>query len=69
MSALKALGPSKPKAVYDWIRRNEPVPVADLTGSTSDGENLLEKNVRWARFQLRQDGVVSSPARGVWDLA
>ncbi|RWP62577.1 winged helix-turn-helix domain-containing protein [Mesorhizobium sp.] len=67
-NALRALGPSRPKVVYDWIRRHEPVPAADLSGSTTDGENLFEKNVRWARFQLRHEGVVSSPSRGVWAL-
>lgn len=69
VNALKAPGPTKPKAVYDWIRRNEAVPAADLTGTTSDDENLFEKNVRWARFQLKHEGVVASPAHGIWTLA
>lgn len=68
VNALKALGPSRPKAVYDWIRKNEPVPFADLNGTTSDGENLFEKNVRWARFDLSKDGTLSSPAHGIWAL-
>lgn len=69
VNALRALGPAKPAAVYDWIRKHEAVATADLSGSTSDGENLFEKNVRWARFQLRHEGVVTSPARGIWALA
>lgn len=69
VNALKALGYAKPSDVYDWIRNNEAVPTADLTGITDDGENLFEKNVRWARFQLRHEGVVTSPARGIWALA
>ncbi|MCD1645315.1 winged helix-turn-helix domain-containing protein [Aurantimonas coralicida] len=66
--ALLALGPSTPASVYRWIRDNEPVPAADLSGTTADGQNLFEKNVRWARFQLRDAGVVMSPTRGVWSL-
>lgn len=69
VNALRALGPTKPAAVYDWIRRNETVPAADLTGTTNDGENIFEKNVRWARFQLRHEGIVTSPTRGIWALA
>ncbi len=69
VKALHALGPSKPKDVFAWIRRNELVDPGDLHGSTSDGENLFEKNVRWARFDLRHESVVVSPSRGVWALA
>jgi len=69
VAALKAMGASTPQAVYEWIRRNEIVPAADLDGLTNDGENLFEKNVRWARFSLKQDGTVISPERGVWALA
>ncbi|WP_454289017.1 hypothetical protein [Rhizobium arsenicireducens] len=68
VDALTTLGPSTPKAVYDWIRKNEPVPAADLSGLTSDGENLFEKEVRFARWQLRLEGTVLSPKRGVWSL-
>lgn len=68
-NALTAMGPSTPRAVYEWIKRNEPVPVAELTGSTADGENLFEKNVRWARFDMKHKGMVVSPSRGVWALA
>jgi hypothetical protein len=68
VKALTALGPSAPRAVYDWIRRNESVPAADLFGLTGDGENLFEKEVRFARWQLRQEGTVVSPERGVWAL-
>ena len=53
--ALTALGPATPAAVTQCIRAN-------------DGENLFEKNVRWARFQLSQEGVITSPKRGVWAL-
>ena len=67
-NALKSLGPSTPKTVYDWIRKNEAVPAADLSGLTSDGENLFEKEVRFARWQLRQEGTIISPKRGVWSL-
>jgi len=67
--ALTNLGPSRPAAVYDWIRRNEIVPASDLAGFTTDGENLFEKNVRWARLDLRQEGTVVSPSRGIWALA
>ncbi|MCQ8783539.1 winged helix-turn-helix domain-containing protein [Mangrovibrevibacter kandeliae] len=66
--ALRALGPSTPAAVYKWIRNNEPVPAADLSGSTADGENLFEKNVRWARFQLAKEGAIVGPKRGIWAL-
>lgn len=68
-NALSALGPSSPKTVYDWIRRNEAVPAADLSGLTSDGENMFEKEVRFARWKMSRDGRISSPARGIWALA
>lgn len=68
VNALKALGPSKPRQVYDWIRVNEPVPAADLHGTTTDGENLFEKNVRWARFTLSKEGTVVNPTHGIWAL-
>lgn len=68
VNALTALGPSTPRTVYDWIRHNEAVPHADLARATADGENLFEKEVRWARFKLRHDGVVVSPRRGTWAL-
>ena len=68
INALRALGPSTPKTVYDWIRKNEPVPAGDLTALTSDGESLFEKEVRFARWQLRQEGTVLSPRHGVWAL-
>lgn len=66
--ALTALGPSTPISVYDWIRKNQPVPAADLSGLTSDGQNLFEKEVRFARLDLFQEGTVLSPKRGVWAL-
>ena len=66
--ALTALGPATPAAVTQCIRANEPVPAVDRSGTTADGENLFEKNVRWARFQLSQEGVITSPKRGVWAL-
>lgn len=68
VNALTALGPSTPKTVYDWVRKNEPVPVADLSGLTSDGENLFEKEIRFARWKLRQEGTIVSPRRGIWAL-
>ncbi|WP_137135629.1 winged helix-turn-helix domain-containing protein [Rhizobium sp. FKY42] len=69
VNALKALGPSTPKSVYEWIRKNEPVPAADLSGQTADGENLFKKEVRFARWKMRQEGVIVSPKRGVWALS
>jgi len=68
-NALKALGHGSPQQVYRWIRTNELVPAADLAGATSDGENLFEKNVRWARFTLFKAKTVSNrEGRGVWLL-
>lgn len=68
VNALTVLGPATPGAVYDWIRKNEAVPAADLSGLTTDGESLFEKEVRFARWQLRREGTVLSPKRGVWAL-
>jgi len=68
-NALKALGRATPPEVYDWIRANEAVPVSEVTGMTSDGENLFKKNVRWARFTLFKAGVVSKrEGYGIWTL-
>lgn len=69
-NALKALGRGSPQQVYRWIRANEAVPAADLAAVTSDGENLFEKNVRWARFTLFKAKIVSNrEGRGIWLLA
>jgi hypothetical protein len=68
VDALTALGPSTPKAVYDWIRKNQPVPAADLSGLTKDGKNAFEKEVRFARLDLFQEGTVLRPKHGVWAL-
>jgi hypothetical protein len=67
-SALTALGPSRPRQVYDWIKLNEPVPAAELTRLTPRGESKFEHNVRFARFDLKHAGVVISPKRGIWAL-
>lgn len=48
-NCLTALGPSTPRAVDEWIRKNEAIPAADLSGQTADGENLFEKEARFAR--------------------
>lgn len=68
VNALRDLGDASPAAVYDWIRANEPVPLADLNGQTTDGENLFEKTVRWARKDLFDQGIIASPKRGFWSL-
>jgi len=68
-NALKSLGRGSPQQVYRWIRAHELVPAADLVGATSDGKNLFEKNVRWARFTLFKAKIVSNrEGRGVWLL-
>lgn len=68
-NALRDLGSATPQQAYRWIRDNEAVPVADLTGRTSDNKNLFEKNVRWARFTLRRRGVVTDrEGRGIWSI-
>ena len=59
---------SAPRRRLRSLNVSEPVPAVDLSGTTADGENLFEKNVRWARFQLSQEGVITSPKRGVWAL-
>lgn len=68
VNALSALGAAEPTAVYGWIRANEAVPSADLFGSTSDGESLFEKKVRFARWDLSREGIVRNPRRGIWSL-
>lgn len=69
INALRDFGSATPQQVYHWIRLNEAVPDADLIGLTSDGKNLFEKNVRWARFTLRNRGFVSDRmGRGIWSL-
>jgi hypothetical protein len=68
VNALRAIGPATLSDVYDWIRANEHVPSADLSGSTPDGENLFKKTVRWARKDLYDAGIVLSPARGIWSI-
>ncbi len=68
-NALKSHGCGSPQQVYRWIRANELVPAADLAGATPDGENLFEKNVRWARFTLFKAKIVSNrEGRGNWLL-
>jgi hypothetical protein len=68
-NALKSLGRGTPQQVYRWIKAHELVPAADLSGATSDGENLFEKNVRWARFTFYKAKIVSNrEGRGAWLL-
>jgi hypothetical protein len=56
--------------VYRWIEANEPVPPAELSGLTSDGESLFKKNVRWARLTLFKASIVSSrEGPGAWTLS
>jgi hypothetical protein len=70
VNALKALRSATPQEVYHWIKENEAVPLSELSGLTLDGENLFKKNVRWARLDLKREGVVSDrEGRGVWTLA
>ncbi|WP_373288266.1 winged helix-turn-helix domain-containing protein [Chelatococcus reniformis] len=70
IKALKALGPSTPGQVYTWVRTNETVPASDLARSTADGKDtLFEKEIRWARKDLFDKGIVVSPTRGVWALS
>ena len=69
-SALTTLGPSRPKAVYEWIKSNEAVPSDDLAELTARGESAFEKEVRFTRFDLRIEGVVSDQlGRGTWSLS
>ncbi len=68
VDALRALGRTSPKAVYAWIRSNCPVPAEDRATTTADGECLFEKEVRFARWELRRAGEINGRTRGVWDL-
>jgi hypothetical protein len=68
-NALTALGPSSPNSVYEWIRLNESVPFAELTHLTSDGHSKFEKDVRFAKWKMKREGVVISPKWGIWTLA
>ncbi len=69
INALVALETATPQEVYRWIKANETVPSSELTRTAQRGEILFEKNVRWARFTLLKEGVISDrEGWGVWTL-
>lgn len=57
-----------PQQAYQWIRDNMPVSAADRAALTSDGESAFEKEVRWARRDLMDEGFLKKGSpRGVWE--
>ena len=69
IDALKDLGPSTPPTVYEWVMDNRAIPLSEISKLTKDGEPFFRKELRFARFALKREGVIIAPKRGVWALA
>lgn len=70
MDALINLGgQGTVQQVTIWIKNNCAVPPNDHVKTVSKSESFFVKEVRWARKDLFDSGLVTSPKRGVWQLA
>jgi hypothetical protein len=69
LKALNALSkPATVKQVTEWISSNCLIPSEHQTRRVSGNELFFVKEIRWARKELYDEGRVTSPRRGVWDL-
>lgn len=69
IDALRALGgEASPREVYKWVREHRPVAHEDIVSHEARGEPLYEKELRWARKDLFDRGVIGSPERGRWSI-
>lgn len=70
LNALRNLGgQGTARQVTMWIKNNCAVPPNDHVKTVSKGESFFAKEVRWARKDLFDAGLVTSPQWGLWQLA
>lgn len=68
---LEEKGPLASGKVYSRLREQFRLTNQDLAKTTNDGENYFEKEVRWAKKDLVDDGTIKGPpesGRGIWEL-
>jgi restriction system protein len=69
LDALRALSRSaRSSEVYDWLIREGIAKKSDRETVQQDGGTRFKKEVRWARKELFDAGLLGAPAPGVWAL-
>lgn len=69
LDSLRALGGTASiGSVYDWLIEQEIAYPNDLTTLQADGGSRFHKEVRWARKELFDAGLLRAPDRGTWAL-
>jgi hypothetical protein len=69
LDGLRSLGGEAPiSRVYEWLIAHEIAYPDDLTTFQSDGGSRFHKEVRWARKELFDTGLLRAPDRGTWAL-
>lgn len=69
LDSLRALGGEAAVGrVYEWLVEQKIAYPDDLTTLQSDGGSRFHKEVRWARKELFDAGLLMAPDRGTWAL-
>lgn len=69
LDALRGFGRSVTVLeVYDWLIEEGIAFPRDLETVQSDGGTRFRKEVRWARKELFDAGLLSAPQSGLWEL-
>lgn len=69
LDALRELGGSaKSTDVYDWLEKQGLARADDLQIVQTDQGTRFKKEVRWARKELFDSGLISNVRRGSWTL-
>jgi hypothetical protein len=69
LDSLRALGgKASISSVYHWLIEQKIAYPDDLTTLQSDGGSRFHKEVRWARKELFDAGLLRAPDRGTWAL-
>ena len=69
---LDSNGATQPCDCYEYLKKQLLISEYDLRLTTSDNKSLFEKEVRWAKKDLVDSGVIKKPidsGRGIWDLS
>ncbi len=70
LDALNRLGRSASATeIYDWLVENGVAIKSDLVIRQKDGGSRFKKEVRWARKELFDAGILDAPAPGTWALS
>lgn len=65
-------GPLSPSPVYKALSDHFELNASDLAKKTNTNESFFEKEVRWAKKDLVDSGVIKKPqqsGRGIWELS